>query len=211
MDWSRAGRGEERRGEEGVKLGAMKFGRLLLQLLEQMPVEYRDKFLSYKQLKKVINTILKDNSLPVAAFVEVPEEDGERASVETITARDEEVAWPRAEGVERAAKRARGEERTAVAVAVAEEGKGGEGDGVAVEAGMKRKVGGGAGGNVAAVAVQEKELSKEEEDFLHLLNVDLEKFNHFFTEKEEDYVIRLQVCRIMSYIPRYCRSRIISD
>jgi hypothetical protein len=214
----------------------MKFGRLLLQLLEQMPVEYRDKFLSYKQLKKVINTILKDNSLPVAAFVELPEAvreedggEGERASVEVVTARDVEVAWPLAEGgsLERAGKRARGEEGVS-AVAGAEEGKGGEGDGAAAAVGTKRKAGGGgggeaegdvpgvdAGGNVAAVPVQgevgavrageEKELSKEEEDFLHLLNVELEKFNHFFTEKEEDYVIRLQVRRATSSLSRCFR------
>ncbi|KAG0625234.1 hypothetical protein M758_2G038800 [Ceratodon purpureus] len=184
----------------------MKFGRLLLQLLEQMPVEYRDKFLSYKQLKKVINTILKDSSLPVAAFVEVPE-DGERATVEVVTAGDVEVAWPVGKGVsvERAWKRARGED--GVGVVLGEDGAGGEGEGEGggVAVGGKRKAGGEAGGNnvatvpvqgevvaVRAVGGEEKELSKEEEDFLHLLNVELEKFNHFFTEKEEDYVIRLQ-------------------
>lgn len=31
-------------------------------------------------------------------------------------------------------------------------------------------------------------------DFVGLLNKELNKFNHFFIEKEEEYVIRLQVC-----------------
>lgn len=204
-----------------VGLGEMKFGRLLLQLLEQMPVEYRDKFLSYKQLKKVINNILKENSLPVAAFVELPGPEG-TASVEAVSVADVEVPWPPS-----VVKRARGLE------GVAEVGSGdGEAEGVV----KKRKVGGagaegearkveveveeeeadsvagalrsGAGANVPStvpipgefLAVQvpgEKELSKEEEDFLHLLNVELEKFNHFFTGKEEDYVIRLQELKQM--------------
>jgi hypothetical protein len=159
----------------------MKYGKLLQLLLEQMPAEYRDKFLSYKQLKKVINTILKDNSLPIAAFVE-----------ESTTTSE---------------KRARGNAGEAVAVASTtrgdEEVRGTAGGAV----GAKRKV---ETDDVAAEALaardvavrtakagEEKELSKEEENFLRLLNVELEKFNSFFTEKEEEYVIRLQELKNM--------------
>lgn len=35
----------------------------------------------------------------------------------------------------------------------------------------------------------------EEEDFLWFLNVEFEKFNYFFMEQEEIYVICLQVCK----------------
>ncbi|KAG0569485.1 hypothetical protein KC19_6G093700 [Ceratodon purpureus] len=160
----------------------MKYGKLLQLLLEQMPVEYRDKFLSYKQLKKVINTILQDNSLPVAAFVEV-EEGGE--------------------GEERAAKRAKGD----AGVAVAAGGEEGEREGGEVVVGGKRKVGEVEGVVKEALAArqvavrgkggEEKELTNEEETFLQLLNKELEKFNSFFTEKEEEYVIRLQELKNM--------------
>jgi hypothetical protein len=40
---------------------------------------------------------------------------------------------------------------------------------------------------------EDKEVTPEEEEFIRLLNVELEKFNSFFTEKEEDHVIQLQV------------------
>lgn len=195
-------------------------------------MEYRDKFLSYKQLKKVINTILQENSLPTAAFVQLEDEadaetgQGEqgddRPSVESITARDVEVAWPLADGVERETKRVRWEAGMAVRTeGAAGEGVGGEGGDGCV--GTKRKIGGreevvvvrnSGRENVLSLPVQrevlasrpvdpravgeEKDLTKDEEDFLHLLNVELEKFNSFFTEKEEDYVIRVQVSRIMA-------------
>lgn len=187
----------------------MKYGKLLQLLLEQMPAEYRDKFLSYKQLKKVINTILHENSLPIAAFVE-PDVDGEG-----VLARVVEVAEL---GVEPAAKRARGSEGESVATGGAVMGEERVGGNEAVAVGTKRKAGGGeadvetvpirkevaarevlAAREVAVRAArvgEEKELSKEEENFLRLLNVELEKFNSFFTEKEEEYVIRLQVCGV---------------
>jgi hypothetical protein len=51
-------------------------------------------------------------------------------------------------------------------------------------------------------AIGEEDVTVEEKEFIRLLNVELEKFNSFFTEKEEDYVIQLQVkcsfCRPLS-------------
>lgn len=237
----------------------MKYGKLLQLLLEELPPEYRDKFLSYKQLKKRIKSFLASNSLPDAAFEpdvvvavngaaeariareEVEEEEG-RPSVEVTTTRDVKVRWPdvKAEDHEGppAGKKAKGSDgeafvvvRCADAAAVAERGKGEEEKEVAEEdddegalvaavvAGTKRK--GVASvvdeGIVAAAAApiereilavggrgpqrvgEEKELTSEEEEFLRLLNVELEKFNSFFTEKEEDYVIRLQVNQSTSH------------
>ncbi|GFY99748.1 SPX domain-containing protein 2 [Actinidia rufa] len=37
-----------------------------------------------------------------------------------------------------------------------------------------------------------EEMTKEENDFIELLEAELEKFNAFFVEKEEDYIIRLK-------------------
>jgi len=36
-------------------------------------------------------------------------------------------------------------------------------------------------------------MTKEEIDFIKLLDDELEKFNSFFVEKEEEYIIRLKV------------------
>lgn len=41
--------------------------------------------------------------------------------------------------------------------------------------------------------VIEGEVSKEVNDFLRLLEVEIEKFNGFFVEKEEEYVIKWKV------------------
>lgn len=241
----------------------MKYGKLLQLLLEELPPEYQDKFLSYKQLKKRIKSFLASNSLPDAAFepdvvgavngaaeariaregVEVEqEEEEERPSVEITTTRDVKVRWPDVKAEEDeappAVKKAKGSDgeafvvvRCADAAALAERGKGEEEKEAAEEeddesalvaavvAGTKRK--GVASvvdeGIVAAAAApiereilaargrapqrvgEEKELTSEEEEFLRLLNVELEKFNSFFTEKEEDYVIRLQVIQSISH------------
>lgn len=240
----------------------MKYGKLLQLLLEELPPEYRDKFLSYKQLKKRIKSFLASNSLPDAAFepdvvvvvngaaearipreeVEEEEEEEERPSVEMTTTRDVKVRWPDVKAEEDeappAVKKAKGSDgeafvvvRCADAAAVAERGKGEEEKEVAEEeddegalvaavvAGTKRKgvasvVDDGivaaaaapiereilaAGGRAPQRVGEEKELTSEEEEFLRLLNVELEKFNSFFTEKEEDYVIRLQVNQSISH------------
>ncbi|CAK9197987.1 unnamed protein product [Sphagnum jensenii] len=96
----------------------MKYGKLLQTLLEDLPPEFRDKFLSYKQLKKRIKQFLDSNSFPEDAFEPAPIQDHQEL---------------------------------------------------------------------------EEDVTVEEKEFIRLLNVELEKFNSFFTEKEEDYVIQLQV------------------
>lgn len=41
-------------------------------------------------------------------------------------------------------------------------------------------------------------MTKEESDFIELLEGEIEKFNGFFVEKEEEYIIRLKV--IIEYL-----------
>ncbi|XP_020097241.1 SPX domain-containing protein 1-like [Ananas comosus] len=97
----------------------MKFGKSLSNQIEETLPEWRDKFLSYKELKKRLKLI----------------------------------------GAERPPKRAR---------AVADE------DGV----------------EASPVA-----MTREEEEFITLLEAELDKFNTFFVEKEEEYIIRQKELR----------------
>ena len=94
----------------------MKFGKSLSNQIEETLPEWRDKFLSYKELKKRLKQI---------------------------------------GGGDRLAKRAK--------TAAADGEEGGEA------------------------------MTREEEDFLRLLEAELEKFNAFFVEKEEEYIIRQKV------------------
>ena len=98
----------------------MKFGKSLRNQIEETLPEWRDKFLSYKELKKRLKLI-----------------------------------EPRG-GENRAAKRPR------------------------------------VSGDCTDGVVGE-EMTKDESDFMELLEAELEKFNAFFVEKEEDYIIRLKV------------------
>jgi SPX domain protein involved in polyphosphate accumulation len=100
----------------------MKFGKSLSgQIVETLP-EWRDKFLSYKDLKKRLKLIGAGN------------------------------------GAERQPKRARRDDS-------------GEADAAAAAAAM----------------------TPEEAEFMQLLEAELDKFNSFFVEKEEEYIIRQKV------------------
>lgn len=99
----------------------MKFGKSLSNQIEETLPEWRDKFLSYKELKKRLKLI--------------------------------EPNKPGGEGEERPQKKRRMEEARR------------EGDA----------------------------MTEEEVDFLKLLEDELDKFNSFFVEKEEEYIIRLKV------------------
>lgn len=104
----------------------MKFGKSLSNQIEETLPEWRDKFLSYKELKKKLKLIEPNKS-----------------------------------GGERPTKRPRVDASSS-------------GD--------------------AAIAAGDKEgMSREEIDFIRLLEDELEKFNSFFVEKEEEYIIRLKV------------------
>ena len=105
----------------------MKFGKSLSNQIEETLPEWRDKFLSYKELKKKLKLI-------------EPKSGGERPS-----------------------KRAR------------------------LDSGDAAEIGAGDG------------MSKEEIDFETLLEDELEKFNSFFVEKEEEYIIRLKVLKLFPF------------
>ena len=106
----------------------MKFGKSLSsQIVETLP-DWRDKFLSYKDLKKRLKLI-----------------------------------GIGADGEERQAKRARVSESA------------GDGD------------------EEAAAAAAAEAMTPEEAEFMRLLEAELDKFNSFFVEKEEEYIIRQKV------------------
>ena len=106
----------------------MKFGKSLSNQIEETLPEWRDKFLSYKELKKKLKLIEPKS------------------------------------GVERPSKRAR------------------------LDSGDAAEIGAGDG------------MSKEEIDFETLLEDELEKFNSFFVEKEEEYIIRLKVLKLFLFL-----------
>ncbi|KAL8223419.1 hypothetical protein R6Q57_018894 [Mikania cordata] len=106
----------------------MKFGKSLSNQIEETLPEWRDKFLSYKELKKRLKLIKPQ--------LQSPEDD------------------------DRPAKRTRISDEDCT-VAPAGDGGGGE-------------------------------MSDEEIDFVQLLEQEVEKFNSFFVEKEEEYIIKLK-------------------
>ncbi|KAK6941662.1 SPX domain [Dillenia turbinata] len=108
----------------------MKFGKSLSNQIEETIPEWRDKFLSYKELKKRLKLIGN------------PKRERENGGEDRDY--DEE---------KRPEKRQRVEEET---------------------------------------ETEESTMSREEVDFEKLLEAELEKFNTFFVEKEEEYIIRLK-------------------
>lgn len=113
----------------------MKFGKSLSNQIEETLPEWRDKFLSYKELKKKLKLI-------------VPKVNG---------------------------------------------GGGGGGDEEKnCDRPIKRQRISGGGDCGGGELVVEEWMTKEEVDFIRLLEDELEKFNTFFVEKEEEYIIRLK-------------------
>lgn len=64
---------------------------------------------------------------------------------------------------------------------------------VCTRAGKRPRVSGGGAGDWTVVAGGIGGMSKEEIDFVDLLEKEIEKFNLFFVEKEEEYIIKLKV------------------
>ncbi|RWW23051.1 hypothetical protein GW17_00012719 [Ensete ventricosum] len=59
-------------------------------------------------------------------------------------------------------------------------------------------------------------VTREEEDFVSLLEAELDKFNAFFVEKEEEYIIRQKLLEIVvrvteSYLHQYVTSQDLQD
>lgn len=109
----------------------MKFGKSLSNQIEETLPEWRDKFLSYKELKKRLKLI-----------------------------------EPNKGGGDRPNKRL----RLDTAVDCTDDGD-----------------------NNYSNNNSKESMTKEEIDFIRLLEDELEKFNSFFVEKEEEYIIRLKV------------------
>ncbi|KAL3532332.1 hypothetical protein ACH5RR_005853 [Cinchona calisaya] len=131
----------------------MKFGKSLSNQIEETLPEWRDKFLSYKELKKRLKLI----------------EPKKNSSSSSSSPPEEEVA--------RASKKPRFDKASA-----------------AVDGGVENKT--------AAVA----EMTEAEVNFVKLLEDELEKFNTFFVEKEEEYIIRLKELQ-----DRVAKAKDISD
>ncbi|CAH9098724.1 unnamed protein product [Cuscuta europaea] len=112
----------------------MKFGKSLSNQIEETLPEWRDKFLSYKELKKRLKLIEPKGN----------------------------AAGSRSDGLgeERSIKRPK------LAVSVDSAG--------------------------APWCVEKENVTEAEADFVKLLEEELEKFNTFFVEKEEEYIIRLK-------------------
>ncbi|GAB2289208.1 SPX domain-containing protein 2 [Dionaea muscipula] len=110
----------------------MKFGKSLSNQIEETLPEWRDKFLSYKEFKKLLKQI----------------DPNPRGSA------------------------------------------GGGGDANGGRPTKRRRIAG--ADSVVVVDENETGMTKEEIDFIKLLEDELEKFNTFFVEKEEEYIIRLK-------------------
>eukprot|EP01018_Ginkgo_biloba_P012878 Gb_15041 [translate_table: standard] len=158
----------------------MKFGkRLQIQIEETLP-EWRDKFLSYKPLKKRLKQLSAPECFTVVGLCESsPPHDGNSTSVvdaalqelrKGSTSLGEGLNGQASEGMDEAASLKPPSEIDAE---------------VNDEATSQSSVCAGRTGG------RRPEIS-EEEDFISLINEELEKFNSFFLEKEEEYVICLQ-------------------
>lgn len=126
----------------------MKFGKSLSNQIEDTLPEWRDKFLSYKELKKRLKLIepKRHSSAPSASS---PPLNGEGEGAGSVVAP--------------APKKLR------------------------LDSGVDGAAIGGGGGE------RPEKMTEAEIDFVKLLEDELEKFNSFFVEQEEEYIIRLKV------------------
>ena len=127
----------------------MKFGKSLSNQIEETLPEWRDKFLSYKEVKKRLKLIEPKKNLSSSSSVNGG--DGEESAVLEAARPNKK---PRLDNC-------------------AVDGSGGE--------------------KVLAAAT---EMTEAEVDFVKLLEDELEKFNTFFVEEEEEYIIRLKVISV---------------
>jgi SPX domain protein involved in polyphosphate accumulation len=179
----------------------MKFGKRLQSQIQETLPEWRDKFLSYKQLKKRLKLIAAPDCFTDAAFDASPSPpplgnnngDHQSRGASAVDAVDEELRRARSEAGGPAAvlqstllhdeqsskrmKRPPVEQQQQASLQTIQTNCCGKYD---VEFP-------GRGGGVSGL------WSSPENEFVRLLNNELRKFNMFFIEKEEEYVIRLQV------------------
>ncbi len=181
----------------------MKFGKRLQSQIQETIPEWRDKFLSYKQLKKRLKLIAAPDCFTEAAFdassspsrgdggvgiCRLPSSAAAAAAASAVDAVDQELRRGSEAGGPAAVQEAMLQEARAKKI------KRTFAAGLDIEPEKKmqqqqlqsKRSGGLLENNEAA-------LMSSEMDFIRLLNNELNKFNVFFIEKEEEYVIRIQV------------------
>lgn len=181
----------------------MKFGKRLQSQLEETLPEWRDKYLSYKQLKKRLKLISAPECFTKAAFSSPLREQPESGSNSVVDAAVEVLRRGQAdEELRQQANQAEsagaGSDRSGGDPAAESQDSSVNGAATVTED-TARKSSSGSGGTYIphgqlydSGALDMRNLTAEEVDFINLLNAELEKFNTFFIEKEEEYVIRLQ-------------------
>lgn len=160
----------------------MKFGKRLQSQIEETLPEWRDKYLSYKQLKKRLKLISAPECFTEAAFSSPEHDSGVNIPPEEVQAcRSSQNGAALNDTAQHSSP------------PVSSEGQDSSVNGGS-DTGAKSSSGsaGGAASDCLHPDMGAADLSAEEVDFIHLLNAELEKFNTFFIEKEEEYVIRLQ-------------------
>ncbi|KAJ7529360.1 hypothetical protein O6H91_15G046300 [Diphasiastrum complanatum] len=195
----------------------MKFGKRLQSQIDETLPEWRDKFLSYKHLKKRLKLLSAPECFTEAAF-DAPsptcsgstEEDCTSvvdAAVQELRRESEGVSISHLQLPLRSEEDFLGTK----SVSSFDFDLGGASEKSKLEGEISHREGnlgpdspGKKSNSATPGEEQEKsarsvrkasgndQLTEEEADFVHLLNVELEKFNTFFIEKEEEYVIRLQ-------------------
>lgn len=169
----------------------MKFGkRLQIQMEETLP-EWRDKFLSYKPLKKRLKQLSAPECFTAVGFCAAsPPHDGSSSSV--VDELFQEL---------RKGSAALGELRKGSA-SLGESVDKPANESVAKAASSKpaSEIGAGNSDEVSSQSSTHTHAERntvrtgmfDEEDFINLINKELEKLNNFFLEKEEEYIIQLQ-------------------
>lgn len=171
----------------------MKFGkRLQIQMDETLP-EWRDKFLSYKPLKKRLKQLSAPECFTAVGFCAAsPPHDGTGSSSSVVGELFQEL---------RKGSAALGELRKGSA-SLGESVDKPPNESVAEAASLKpaSEIGAGNSDEVSSQSSTHTHAERntertgmfDEEDFIILINKELEKLNNFFLEKEEEYIIQLQ-------------------
>jgi hypothetical protein len=152
----------------------MKFGKRLQSQIDETLPEWRDKYLSYKQLKKRLKSIAAPDCFTDAAFSspdhDLPPTPPNPDRIPPVSDGSHGSSAPPPPPSE-----------------VHNSSLDSPGDGSVLTASKSSS------GSVPDDCASHGFFTADEADFIHLLNAELEKFNTFFMEKEEEYVIRLQV------------------
>lgn len=182
--------------------GTMKFGKRLQSQIEETMPEWRPHFISYKKLKKS----LKNMQLPVCiadvAFAQVTSASVDHNATSIVDAVDKELRRASEVGgrQESFLSKLSGDGVRFAGNGSAAGPKSSLGDGPLSSAVEQDRDLPGNGGSEDSTAERGPKRARREEgstsseaDFVSLLNKELNKLNVFFIEKEEEYVIRLQV------------------